>query len=246
MRSGIDIDGGTQKKIFWHQFVIGKLQGSEKLSKDEKDMTLGGFCYTLAMDWLFQRKVAEQHYLPNPLPTGLEESLWNNYKSENYYVPLAKRFYEYTEYTSNYKNKTVKLKGEADYQYEDFEPIILFDIDDHFSSLYYLSKFNSCSLLIGVDTISSIINIDNNINKALFRLIMHIGKQITKHTVAMQKVIMADGQELYYFFDPNFGVYEIQNKIINGLYSPLVFFKNLLGKYKSRKYIYVGGYVSLS
>ena len=100
--------------------------------------------------------------------------------------------------------------------------------------------------MIGVDTISSIIHIDNNINKALFRLIMHIDKQIIKHTVAMQKVIMADGQELYHFFDPNFGVYEVCKEIKDNSYSPFVFLKNLLNTYKIKKnVVYIGGYVSL-
>lgn len=248
---GIDIDGGTQKKYFWHIFVINKLKESKKLSMEEKDNIKDGFCYTLAMDWLFQKQQAELHYLPpigytSKISKGYVKSLWNNNGSENYYVPLAKRFSEYINYTLNYKNKTVKLKGEAGYQYVDFEPTILFDIDDHFSSLYYLSKFNSCSLLIGVDTISSIIHIDNNINKALFRLIMHKDKQIIKHTVAMQKVIMADGQELYHFFDPNFGVYEVCKEIKDNSYSPFVFLENLLNTYKIKKnVVYIGGYVSL-
>ena len=244
--SGIPINAISPIKIFWHQFVINKLKESNKLSIKEKDDIKDGFCYTLAMDWLFQKEQAELHYLPPKISKEDVESLWNNNGSENYYIPLAKRFTEYIDCTSKYKNEIVSFKGVDDYEYEDFEPIILFDIDDHFSSLYYLSKFNSCSLLIGVDTISSIININNNINKALFRLIMHIDKQIIKHTVAMQKVITADGQELYHFFDPNFGVYEIQNKIIEKIYSPLDFFFFLLGKYKYKQRIYVGGYISLS
>ena len=244
--SRIPISPSRQIKGFKHRFVINKLKESEKLSEIEKNNIEDGFCYTLAMDWLFQKEQAELHYLPPKISKEDAESLWNNNGSENYYVPLAKRFTEYIECTSKYKNEIVSFKGVDDYEYEDFEPIILFDIDDHFSSLYYLSKFNSCSLLIGVDTISSIININNNINKALFRLIMHIDEKITKHTVAMQKVITADGQELYHFFDPNFGVYEIQNKIIKKIYSPLDFFNHLLGKYKYKQRIYVGGYVSLS
>ena len=103
---GVDIDRGTQKKYFW-QFVINKLKESNKLSIEEKDNIKDGFCYTLAMDWLFQKEQAELHYLPpigytSKISKGYVKSLWNNNGSENYYVPLAKRFSEYINYTLNY------------------------------------------------------------------------------------------------------------------------------------------------
>lgn len=244
--SGISISPAKQIKVFVHQFVINKLSKSENLSEIEKNNIKDGFCYTLSMDWLFQKEQAELHYLPLKISQDEVENLWNKNGSENYYVPLAKRFLEYIQYTLNCQNKKVTLKGVYGYEYEDFDQTILFEMDKYFACIYNRVPFSCGKLLLSLDNITSIININKNINKALFRLIMHNGEKITRHTVAMQKVITADGQELYHFFDPNFGVYEIQNKIIDGLYSPLDFFNHLLGKYKFIKYIYAGGYVSFS
>lgn len=244
IRAGIKINKISPLKIFWHQFVIDKLQESNNLFKDEKKNIKNGFCYTLALDWLFRKNMAEFYYLPPLLRDGEELVLWNTNNNEIYYVPLARNFSNYIKYTLCFEKQTIRLSGVYGSQYSDFAPQQLFQIDTFFASMYRIHPFSSGSLLLSSEDIIEFININNNINKALFRLIMHHNKEIVRHTVAMQNFTTSNGQQVYHFFDPNFGVYEIQKINTGKIYSPLDFFDKLLGKYKLKNRIFLGGYVS--
>lgn len=231
---------GIELRLFAHKLIIKKLTERKFITPEIAEEISEGFCYMLAIDWLFNHNMAEQYYF-NPSDNREEAEASMTNEMLKYFAVLAKRFLDYKKYVAGYKDRIISCHYGNDFVYTDLLPSDVFSIDNYFARQYYNVSFNRFETITQLNSFEDILRSQDkskpSIDLSLLRLTFkEEGGGIFRHTIAMQKVINQINGVRYVFFDPTLGVYRAKSYDTDCSkedgFEPALFFDSLIRKYQ--------------
>ena len=198
------INGAINKSEFSQDEVIKKIIAdikSEESGEERISLIEEGFCYMLSIEWL-RRSIAEtnpENFFAMPTTTG----------ELAYYKQIAQNFVVYSE---GFK----KNEGqETFFPVHEIEGTTYLDIDNHYLGLCTknaLSATKRISCKNGNEFIEAIVSAASPMKYLLdFDLVALEGKKKGQVTGGHEMAILRADDKNIYFFDPNYGVYEIKD-----------------------------------